>query len=154
MRGVEKRQSTSRMGTLLGRLRADRRARTESLAVTAGRREQAARTTHPAAFPRGRPGEHKPRSVHPTNHSEAIMSVAEEVYIGSVDIWRLHHFNWPFQRVVARHAVDHLELTRYMQDLLSTRRWDSVRAIPHRGDDGSQSQHVYDIFGHPRQPTT
>jgi hypothetical protein len=37
---------------------------------------------------------------------------------------------------------------------LSTQRWDTVRAIPHLEADGHPSEHVYDIFGHPRQPAT
>jgi hypothetical protein len=82
------------------------------------------------------------------------MSIAAEVHIGSVDVWRLHQFNWPILRIVAHHAVDHLELARYLRDLLSTRRWDSVRAVPHREDDGSESDHVYDVFGHPTQLVT
>jgi hypothetical protein len=82
------------------------------------------------------------------------MSVAEEVRIGSVDVWQLHRFKWPLVRVLARRAVDHLELTRYLRDLLSTQRWDTVRAIPHLEADGHPSEHVYDIFGHPRQPAT
>jgi hypothetical protein len=41
-----------------------------------------------------------------------------------------------------------------MRDLLSTQRWDSVRAIPHREADGRRSEHVYDIFGHPLRPST
>jgi len=82
------------------------------------------------------------------------MSVTEEMPIGSVDVWELHQYKWPILRVVARRAVDHLELTRYMRDLLSTQRWDRVRAVPHREADGRRSEHVYDIFGHPRQPST
>ena len=82
------------------------------------------------------------------------MSIAEEVRIGSVDVWELHQFKWPIVRLFARRAVDHLELTRHMRNLLSTQRWDRVRAIPHREADGRRSEHVYDIFGHPRQSST
>ena len=80
------------------------------------------------------------------------MSVADEMYIGSVDVWELHEFRWPIVRLCARRAVDRLELRRYMRDLLSTRRWDRVRAVPHREADGRPSEHIYDVFGHPRQP--
>jgi hypothetical protein len=64
------------------------------------------------------------------------MSVADEMRIGSVDVWELHQYKWPIVRLFARRAVDRLELRRYMRDLLSTKRWDRVRAIPHREADG------------------
>ena len=80
------------------------------------------------------------------------MSVTEEMPIGSVDVWELHHFKWPIVRLFARRAVDRLELRRYRRVLLSTRRCDRVRAVPHREAGSRLSEHIYDFFGHPRQP--
>jgi hypothetical protein len=70
-----------------------------------------------------------------------------EQCIGTVDVWQLHHYRAPIQRIFARHAVYHLELDHYLGELLATKRWDVVRAAPHPSDDGSPSDHVYDIFG-------
>jgi hypothetical protein len=70
-----------------------------------------------------------------------------EQHIGTVDIWDLHHFNAPIQRLFARHAIDRLELNHYLRDLLATRRWDVVRVVPHLDDDGRVSDHLYDLYG-------
>jgi hypothetical protein len=70
-----------------------------------------------------------------------------EERIGTVDVWRLHHFRAPIQRIVARHAIDRLELHRYLRDLLATRRWDVVRAVPQNEDDGQPSDHLYEVYG-------
>jgi hypothetical protein len=80
------------------------------------------------------------------------VSDAQEEHIGSVNVWELHQFNWPILRVFARHSVDHLELARYLRGLLATGRWDLVRAIPVDTVDGHPSDHVFEIYGHPRQP--
>ena len=75
------------------------------------------------------------------------MSDATEEPIGTVDVWTLHHFRAPIQRIFARHAIYGLELDHYLRELLATRRWDVVRAVPHSGEDGLASNHVYDIYG-------
>jgi hypothetical protein len=72
---------------------------------------------------------------------------AVEEPIGTVDVWRLRHYRAPIQRIFARHAIYHLELDHYLSELLATKRWDVVRAAPHPSDDGSLSDHIYDIFG-------
>jgi hypothetical protein len=75
------------------------------------------------------------------------MPVSCEERIGTVDVWRLHHFKAPIQRIFARRAIDHLELDHYLRGLLATRRWDVIRAVPHREGAGPASDHVYDLFG-------
>jgi hypothetical protein len=77
---------------------------------------------------------------------DASTGTSEE-RIGTVDVWQLHHYRAPIQRIFARHAVHHLELNHYLGELLATKRWDVVRATPHPSDDGSLSDHVYDIYG-------
>jgi hypothetical protein len=75
------------------------------------------------------------------------MAVLDEERIGTIDVWRLHHFKAPIQRIVARHAVDKLELNHYLHNLLATHRWDVVRAVPRVDAEGHPSEHVYDLFG-------
>ena len=70
-----------------------------------------------------------------------------EERIGTVDVWQLHHFRAPIQRLVARRGIDQLELHHYLRDLLATRRWDVVRAVPQSEDDGHPSNHVFDVYG-------
>ena len=77
------------------------------------------------------------------------MSFAAEQHIGLVDTWKLRHYNWPIQRMFARHAVYELELAHAMDDVLATGRWDIVRAEPHHEPDGHQSDHLYDLYGRP-----
>jgi hypothetical protein len=70
-----------------------------------------------------------------------------EERIGTINVWELHHFRAPIQRIFARRAIDRLELQHYVSALLATRRWDVVRAVPHSDGDGFPSDHVYDLFG-------
>lgn len=77
------------------------------------------------------------------------MSFVNEQHLGIVDTWRLHHYNWPIQRLFAGRAVRHLERAHAMKDLLATGRWDVVRADPHPKADGHLSDHVYDVYGRP-----
>jgi hypothetical protein len=70
-----------------------------------------------------------------------------EQYIGTIDVWQLHHYRAPIQRIFARQAIRHLELDYYMRELLATKRWSVVRATPHPNGDGQVSDHVYDLFG-------
>lgn len=77
----------------------------------------------------------------------SLAAGASEERIGTVDVWLLHHYRAPIQRIFARHAIDHQELDHYLGELLATKRWDIVRAAPHPCDDGSLSDHIYDIFG-------
>jgi hypothetical protein len=76
------------------------------------------------------------------------MVVLDEERIGTVDVWQLHHFKAPILRIVARRAIDRLELNHYLDELLATHRWDVVRAVPRVEDGGHPSEHVYDLFGH------
>jgi hypothetical protein len=78
---------------------------------------------------------------------EMSMAVLNEERIGRVDVWDLHHFRAPIQRIVARRAIDRLELTSYVHGLLATGRWDVVRTVPHIDADGRRSDHVYDLYG-------
>jgi hypothetical protein len=75
-----------------------------------------------------------------------VTPTAEE-FIGTVNVWQLRHFRAPIQRIFARHAIDHLELDYYLRDLLSTKRWDVIRAAPHPNEDGRVSDHIYDLYG-------
>ena len=75
------------------------------------------------------------------------MPDASEERIGTVNVWELHHFRAPIQRIFARSSIDRLELHHYLRDLLATRRWDVVRAVPHSEDDGHPSDHLYDLYG-------
>jgi len=75
------------------------------------------------------------------------MLESSEERIGTVNVWELHHFKAPIQRIFARHAIDHLELNFYLRTLLATRRWDVVRAVPHHDGDGPASDHIYDLYG-------
>jgi len=75
-----------------------------------------------------------------------------EQRIGTVDTWELRHYRWPIQRLFARHAVDQIELERYVRELLSTGRWELVRVVPASEADGRRSDHVYEMYGRLRQP--
>jgi hypothetical protein len=75
------------------------------------------------------------------------MPASGEERIGTVNVWELHHFRAPIQRIVARRAIDHLELDQYLRDLLASHRWDVVRAVPWVDDQGRPSDHVYEIYG-------
>jgi hypothetical protein len=75
------------------------------------------------------------------------MPASTEEQIGTVNVWELHHYRAPIQRIFARHSIDQLELDHYLRDLLATRRWDVVRAVPHLEADGHPSDHVYDLYG-------
>ena len=70
-----------------------------------------------------------------------------EEHIGTVDVWELHHFRAPIQRIFARRGMDRLELDHYLHDLLAMRRWDVIRAVPHSEGVGHASDHVYDLYG-------
>jgi hypothetical protein len=76
-----------------------------------------------------------------------MLTDSAEERIGTVDIWQLHHFRVPIQRIFARHAIDRLELDHYLSDLLATQRWDVVRAVPHLDEEGRPSDHVFDLYG-------
>jgi hypothetical protein len=100
------------------------------------------------------------RSGHPTTRGaspgnrdavpgreEMSMPDPSDERIGTVNVWELHHFRAPIQRIVARRAIDRLELDHYLRELLATRRWDVVRAVPRCEDDGHPSDHVYEVYG-------
>jgi hypothetical protein len=78
---------------------------------------------------------------------EPVMPEQTEECIGTVNVWDLHHFSAPIQRIFARRSIDRLELQHYVSALLATHRWDVVRAVPHSEADGHLSDHVYDLFG-------
>ena len=66
--------------------------------------------------------------------------------IGTIDVWELHHYRAPLERIFARHEIDKLELHHYLRDLLATRRWDVIRVVP-QDEDGHASDHVYQLYG-------
>lgn len=84
------------------------------------------------------------------------MALSDEQFIAHVDTTLLHHLRWPILAILARHNVEHLELRYYLDELLASGTWLSVRAVPHPIQrcpaDGVTSE--FDIFGRPaRSPT-
>jgi hypothetical protein len=75
------------------------------------------------------------------------VAVHQEEFIGSVDVWELRHFRWPFMRALCRRYVELRELRHYERELLATQRWALVRCVPHPDRDGDASSHVFDVYG-------
>jgi len=80
-------------------------------------------------------------------NEETSLSSAGEVRVATVDVWDLHHFKAPLQRIFARHAVERLELNHYVNELLATHRWDVLRVVPRSDGDEHAPVHVYDVYG-------
>ena len=70
-----------------------------------------------------------------------------EQFIGSIDVWELRHFRWPFMRALCRRYVELRELQHYEHELLATQQWARVRCVPHPDGGGKASQHVFDVYG-------
>ncbi|HLZ23931.1 MAG TPA: hypothetical protein VKQ30_17600 [Ktedonobacterales bacterium] len=79
------------------------------------------------------------------------MAFSDELFIAHVDTTLLHHLHWPIVGLLARHYVEHLELRYYLDELLASGTWLSVRAVPHPTRrcpaDGATTE--FDIFGRP-----
>ena len=71
----------------------------------------------------------------------------QEQLIGTVDVWELSHVRWPVMRALCRRYVELHELRQYQRHLLATQRWALVRCVPHRGERGIASTHVFDVYG-------
>ena len=76
-----------------------------------------------------------------------------EHFIGTVDVRELHELDWPIVRLLAPSFVERLELRRYKRHLLTSGRWDRVRAVPRRDSSGGVSPHVFDLYGVPAPQT-
>jgi len=81
------------------------------------------------------------------------MPRTKEKRIATVDVAQLHQFRWPVYvlRLVAPGVLRRLELRRYLDRLLADGRWDRVRVVPKRTPAGGLSQHVYEVYAHPKQ---
>jgi hypothetical protein len=77
------------------------------------------------------------------------MALSDEHFIAHVDTTQLHQLRWPILGILARHYVEHLELRHYLNELLASGAWLSVRAVPHPTQrcpaDGATTE--FDIFG-------
>jgi hypothetical protein len=76
------------------------------------------------------------------------MTGSQEEFIETVDIWQLRQFRMPIMRFFAPDFVGHLELGRYLKQILATGRWRAVRVVPHLGGQG-EHLHRFDIYGEP-----
>ena len=72
-----------------------------------------------------------------------------EQFIGTVDVAELQSMRGAIMRLLARHYAEELELGRYLRELLATRRWSTVRVVPHTNEQGVPSTHVFDVYGVP-----
>ena len=70
-----------------------------------------------------------------------------EHFIETVDVRELHELDWPIVRLMAPSFVERLELRRYKRHLLTSGRWDRVRAVPRRDSSGGVSPHLFDLYG-------
>ena len=78
------------------------------------------------------------------------MSEQHEELIGTIDVSQLRSgIRWMIMRPFAPRFVEEVELGRYLRGLLATRRWSTVRVVPHLDERGVPSSHVFDILGVP-----
>jgi hypothetical protein len=78
------------------------------------------------------------------------MSEQHEELIGTIDVSQLRSgIRWMIMRPFAPRFVEEVELGRYLRGLLATRRWSTVRVVPHLDERGVPSSHLFDIFGVP-----
>jgi hypothetical protein len=74
------------------------------------------------------------------------MALSDEQFIAHVDTTLLHHLRLPILGILARHYVEQLELRYFLDELLATGTWFSVRAVPNRSRaDDAPSE--FDVFG-------
>jgi hypothetical protein len=72
-------------------------------------------------------------------------------FIAHIYTASLRQLHWPFLRVLAPGYVEHFELTHYLDRLLASGDWLSVRAVPHQADGRltNATPREFDIYGHP-----
>lgn len=70
-------------------------------------------------------------------------------FIAHVDAESLHQLHWPILQMLAPGYVAHFELTHYLDRLLATGDWLSVRAVPYQvdGAPNDTARHGFDIYG-------
>jgi hypothetical protein len=80
------------------------------------------------------------------------MTLSDEQFIAHVDTTFLHHLRRPILGVLAPHHVEHLELRHYLDELLASGAWLSVRAVPHPSETSRPvaSATEFDVFGRAR----
>jgi hypothetical protein len=77
------------------------------------------------------------------------MMKATEQFLGTVDVRKLRELDWPIVRAVTPSFVDRLELQRYKRRLLASQKWDRIRDVPRRREDGTLSAHTFELYGVP-----
>ena len=70
----------------------------------------------------------------------------EEQLIGIVDTWQLRQLRWPILRFFARRFVEQRELDHYVQTLLASGRWSSVRTMPTAAGT-ARWPHIFEVYG-------
>ena len=71
----------------------------------------------------------------------------QEEFIGTVDVWELRHYRWPFMRALCRRYVELHELQHYEHELLATQRWTLVRCVPQANAGGNVPSHIFNVYG-------
>ena len=82
-----------------------------------------------------------------TDQVQVVQANDPAEFIGTIDVWDLHNFPWPFMRTLCRRYVDRHELRAYERQLLASQRWARVRCVPHGGAGAPDANHVFDIYG-------
>ena len=74
---------------------------------------------------------------------------SRDEFIGHVDTAVLHQLRWPILRLLTPGYVEHFELAHYLDHLLATGDWLSVRAVPSQvdGTPTNAPPHAFDIYG-------
>jgi hypothetical protein len=80
------------------------------------------------------------------------VTLSDEQFIAHVDTTALHHLRRPILGVLARHHVEHLELRHFIDELLASGAWLSVRAVPHPSDASRSVAPAteFDVYGRAR----
>jgi hypothetical protein len=80
------------------------------------------------------------------------MTLSDEQFIAHLDTTALHHLRRPILGVLARHHVEHLELRHYLDELLASGAWLTVRAVPHPSDPSRPLAPTteFDVYGRAR----
>jgi hypothetical protein len=74
---------------------------------------------------------------------------SRDEFIAHVDTAVLHQLRWPILRLLAPGYVERFELAHYLDHLLATGDWVSVRAIPSQAEGlpNGAAQHQFEIYG-------
>lgn len=67
-----------------------------------------------------------------------------ERFIGTIDAGQLHQMRWPILRFLARGFVEQRELEHYVDQLLTSGKWEAVRIAP------AGAPHRFEVYGRPR----